>query len=214
MSNLVSYYEEEPVVVKGKVEIMQRPMPSDVLPVSEGTLRPGVAYVLVSSPVGPPLHVPFATFDEWSLRDRYNEALRILNTLGASRIDCSTFGENKSSLRAGLKILGRGSAGAKRHKVVNSGFDYTHTGTGSPARDPRPLRWPDEPGFAAAIESVLGNKATHVTINIHGSSRYSASSDLGKSLGKLGFELGVESHKSKVSTLHIEADFPARKWGL
>lgn len=214
MSNLVSYYEEEPVKLKRKVEIRQQPMPQVPTPVTEGTLRAGVVYVLQSSPVGPPLHIPFASFDEWSLRDRYNEALRIVNTLGASKIECETFGEVKRSWRGGLGLPGRGSVRVRSQRVQNSGFDYAHTGTGSQARDPRPLRWPDEPGFAAAVVSVLENRATRVAINIHSSHKHSVSGELGTALRKLGFELGVGTDKGKVSTLHIEAEFPARRWGL
>lgn len=211
MSTLVSYYEAEPVALKGRVEVVQRPMPEDSATlVSDGALRSGVVYVLVSSPVGPPPHVPFATYDEWSLRDRYNEALRIVNTLGASKIECQSFREAKRGRRVRIKI-GAGGAGAGAHRVHNSGFDYSHTGTGSPARDPRPLRWPDEPGFAAAVESVLENRATHVSINIHSSHRYSAQGNLGKTLRKLGFELGVSADKSEVSNLHITAEFPPVK---
>lgn len=211
MSTLVSYFEAEPVALKGRVEVVQRPMPEDSTTlVSDGALRSGVVYVLVSSPVGPPLHVPFATYDEWSLRDRYNEALRIVNTLGASKIECQSFREAKRGRRLRIKVGAEG-AGGSAHRVHNSGFDYSHTGTGSPARDPRPLRWPDEPGFAAAVESVLENRATHVAINIHSSHRYSAQGNLGKTLRKLGFELGVSADRTEVSNLHITAEFPPVK---
>lgn len=212
MSNLVAYYEDEPVKTKDKVEVQQRPLPTTPVPVTDGVLRPGVVYVLVRTPVGPPLHVPFATYDEWSLRDRYNEALRIVNTLGASSIECQSFAESKRNLGVNISIFGKsqgGSAGLKAKKVVNSGFDYSHTGVGSAPRDPRPLKWPDEPGFAAAVVSVLDNKATRVVININVSQKYSRSGSLGKSLQKVGFELGVSSDDSKVSRLHITAEFPA-----
>lgn len=210
-STLVSYYDDEPVDLKGKVEIQQAPMPQGVdVRLSDGALRPGLVYVLVPSPVGPPLHVPFASYDEWSLRDRYNEALRIVNTLGASHVDCQSFREAKkgSRLKIGVKKFG---ASAGSQKVHNSGFDYSHMGTGSPARDPRPLQWPHEPGFAAAVEGVLDNKATQVTINISSSQTYSANGSTGKALRKLGFELGVSAERSEVSNLHITAQFPASK---
>ena len=64
---------------------------------------------------------------------------------------------------------------------------------------------------AAAVESVLENRATHVSIHIHSSHRYSARGNLGKTLRKLGFELGVSADKSEVSNLHITAEFPAFK---
>jgi hypothetical protein len=51
---------------------------------AEGLIRTSLVYVRVPSEAGPFL-VPFGAYDDWSLRDRYNEAIRIMNTLGASR---------------------------------------------------------------------------------------------------------------------------------
>ena len=100
-----------------------------------------------------------------ALRDRYSEAIRIMNMLGASEISCETFRE--AAVRRGLRarVLGRGG-GLTHQRLENSGFDYRHNGAGSEPRDPRPLRWPDEPGFSAAVHSVLVNRATEVEIDI------------------------------------------------
>ena len=84
MSQLVAYYDENPVEVKGRVEIDQSPMSSASGSRSvEGIIRTSLVYVRVPSEAGPFL-VPFGEYDEWSLRDRYNEAIRIMNTLGAA----------------------------------------------------------------------------------------------------------------------------------
>lgn len=48
---------------------------------ARGGIRTGLVYVLVPGEPGPFL-VPFGAYDGWSLRDRYNEAIRIMNTLG------------------------------------------------------------------------------------------------------------------------------------
>ncbi len=101
MSQLVAYYDEYPVDVKGKVEIHQSPMSSATGSRSvEGVIQKSLVYVQGPSETGP-LLVPFGEFDEWSLRDRYNEAIRIMNTLGASEISCETFGE--VAVRRGLR---------------------------------------------------------------------------------------------------------------
>lgn len=34
------------------------------------------------------------------------------------------------------------------------------------------MRWPDEPGFAAAVVSVLGNKANQVSLNIRSNNNF------------------------------------------
>jgi len=159
LSQLVAFYDEKPVALKGQVEIYQAPITQASGTRSvEGAIRPSLVYVQVPSEAGPFL-VPFGEYDNWSLRDRYNEAIRIMNTLGASEITCETFGEvtTRRGLRA--KIRGRGAQVVQR-RIENSGFDFRHSGAGSAPRDPRPLRWPDEPGFAAAVSSVLENGAT------------------------------------------------------
>jgi hypothetical protein len=213
VSRLVAYYEEEPVRTKGGVEVEQIPyVPSAPVRASDGDIRPNVVYVVVPNQMGNPLHVPFAAFDEWFLRDRYGEALRIVNTLGASSIECKTSRDSRrhSGVTAALKGV---TAGLRRTRQQSSMFDYSHVGTGSQPRDPRPLKWPDEPGFGAAVSSVLDNKATSVTINISSTTRHSVNGSLGKKLAGLGFELGVSSESSDAVSLHMVAKFPERsRW--
>ena len=101
MSELVAYYDENPIEVKGEVEIHQSPMSAAAGSRSdEGVIRASLVYVRVPSEAGPFL-VPFGEYDDWSLRDRYNEAIRIMNTLGAAAISCETFGE--VTVRRGLR---------------------------------------------------------------------------------------------------------------
>jgi hypothetical protein len=208
VTELVSYYEKEPVDLKGKVELAQHPMTlAGQLRSSEGAVRPGVVYVVVPSPVARPLLVPFAAYDEWSLRDRYNEAIRIMNTLGASTIVCESY--RAVSKRFGLRLFALGNGGeVTLQRTENSGFDLRHTGTGSIPRDPSPLRWPNEPGFAAAVVSVLENKATEVAITIRSSNRFSAGGSLGVRLQKVGLDLGGGHGNTGVASLHITAQFP------
>ena len=165
-----------------------------------------LVYVRVPSEAGPFL-VPFGEYDEWSLRDRYNEAIRIMNTLGASAITCETYGE--VTVRRGLraKVLGEGGE-LTQQRIENSGFDFRHNGAGSAARDPRPLRWPDEPGFSAAVSSVLENGATEVVINIRSNRTHAIDGALGVELKKVGLDLGGGTQQSGATSLHISASFP------
>jgi hypothetical protein len=109
LSRLVAYYENEPVRTKGAVEVEQLPVAeAATLVAADGDVRANVVYVVVPNSVGRPLHVPFATYDEWFLRDRYAEALRIVNTLGASSIRCEASrdthrGANLTATREGLR---------------------------------------------------------------------------------------------------------------
>ena len=212
LSQLVTFYDETPVDLKGQVELYQAPLSSTVgLRSVEGAVRPSVVYVQFPSETGPFL-VPFGEYDNWSLRDRYNEAIRIMNTLGASEITCETFGEVR--IRRGIRAkLPFGQAEMEQVKIENSGFDFHHVGAGSAPRDPRPLRWPDEPGFAAAVSSVLENSATAVTINIRSNRSHSVDGDLGLQLKKAGFDLGGTQQKAGATSLHIRATFPSAKRG-
>jgi hypothetical protein len=170
-----------------------------------------LVYVQITSEAGPFL-VPFGEYDDWSLRDRYNEAIRIMNTLGASEITCETFGEVATRRGVKAKLLGRGGE-LTQQRIENSGFDFRHSGAGSAPRDPRPLRWPDEPGFSAAVSSVLNNGATEVAINIRSNRTHSVDGNLGVELKKVGFELGSMAQSSKGTSLHIHAAFPQAKKG-
>ncbi len=213
MSQLVAYYDENPVEVKGKVEIHQSPMSAAAGSRSvEGVIRTSLVYVHVPSEAGPFL-VPFGEYDEWSLRDRYNEAIRIMNTLGASEISCETFREVAVRRGVRARFLGRGG-GLTQQRLENSGFDFRHNGAGGAPRDPRPLRWPDEPGFSAAVTSVLENRATEVDINIRSNRTHATDGTLGVQLKKFGFDLGGGTQHSGATSLHIRASFPQGRKGF
>lgn len=213
MSQLVAYYVENPIEVKGKVEIRQSQLSSVAgLRSSDGVIRTSLIYVDVPSEAGP-FVVPFGEYDEWSLRDRYNEAIRIMNTLGASEISCETFREVAVRRGVRARVLGRGG-GLTQQRLENSGFDFRHNGAGSAPRDPRPLRWASEPGFSAAVMSVLENRATEVDINIRSNRTHEIDGTLGVQLKDFGFDLGGGTQHSGATSLHIRASFPQAKKGL
>jgi hypothetical protein len=215
LSELVAYYDENPIEVKGGVEIQQSPMSAAVGSHSEeGVIRASLVYVLVPRKAEPFL-VPFGRYDDWFLRERYIEAIRIMNTLGAATITCEAFRE--VTVRRGLRAkIVRGGAEWTQRRMENSGFDYRHVGAGSAPRDPRPLFWPDEPGFSAAVSSVLENAASEVEIYIRSNRTHAVDGTLGIQLKKLGFDLGGTTERSAATSLHIVASFPqARKgWRL
>lgn len=212
MSQLVAYYDESPVELKGQVEMLQSPVAAAAGSRSvEGAIRTSLVYIEVASEAGPFL-VPFGEYDEWSLRDRYNEAIRIMNTLGASEITCETYGEVTVRRSVRARVMGRGGE-LTQQRIENSGFDFRHSGAGSAPRDPRPLRWPNEPGFAAAVSSVLENGATEVVINIRSNRTHAIDGDLGVDLKKIGFDLGGQAQRSGATSLHIRASFPASRRG-
>lgn len=212
MSQLVAFYDDQhPAPTKGQLEIDQQPISAATgLQSVEGLIRPALVYVIVSRHSGT-LLVPFGQYDEWSLRDRYNEAIRILNTLGAATIVCETF-QTTSTKRGFRAAFGLRNADLRQERVSDSSFDFRHEGTGSAPRDPRPLTWPDEPGFAGAVSSVLDNGSAEVELKISNRKNHSVTGALGLELKKVGFDLGGSSDRSGETLLRIHATFPtARK---
>ena len=109
MSQLVAFYDESPVDAKGKVEVVQSPISTAVdVRTPDGAVQPSIVYVPVPSETGTFL-VPFGDYDDWSLRDRYNEAIRIMNTLGAATITCETFKEVAVRRRFRFKVRDQGA---------------------------------------------------------------------------------------------------------
>ncbi len=136
-----------------------------------------------------------------------------MNTLGASEISCETFREVAVRRGVRARFLGRGG-GLTQQRLENSGFDFRHNGAGGAPRDPRPLRWPDEPGFSAAVTSVLENRATEVDINIRSNRTHATDGTLGAQLKKFGFDLGGGTQHSGATSLHIRASFPQDRKGF
>lgn len=212
MSQLVAYYDEKPVEVGDTVEINQAPISAaNGLQSVEGAVRTELVYVSVHRQ-GRSFLVPFGEYDEWSLRDRFNEANRIMSTLGASLIVCETFRE--VSAPRGLRgKIGGNSGEFTQERRENSGFDFRHEGKGGPPRDPRPLSWPDEPGFSAAVHNVLENDSEAVEIKIRSNRSYAINGQLGLKLKGVGFNLGGMSQQSGTTSLHIRANFPQGRKG-
>ena len=142
LAQIVAHYEDQPIELKGKVELAQHPLAAARhLRSIDGPVQPNVVYVVVQNPAAPPLLVPFGAYDEWSLRDRYNEAIRIMNTLGASTIECESFRQATRRTWLRLKIASKGPESDLR-RVENNAFDFRHVGTGSAPRNPRPSAGP------------------------------------------------------------------------
>ena len=207
MTQLVSFFEDKPVK-KGVGLVLQRPVAESP---DHGILNsdravPGVVYVLAPH-VTRSLLVPFGQYDVWSLTERFNETLRVMNVLGAKSIECTTFGRatNRRTLVGRLPFA---KASDQRTRLEQSGFDYAHQGQGAIPMDPRPLRWPDIPGLDAAIEGVLKNQSTRTTISIDSSTEFKRDSKLAGRLQGAGFSLGATSESNNVTVLKVEAHFP------
>ena len=212
MSQLVAYYDETPVGLKGHVEIEQASIASAAgVRSAEGAVRTSLVYVRVPSEAGPFL-VPFGEYDAWSLRDsttsdQDHEHIRRLPRSHARPLARWRFGA-ESAPRFGVAV-----ASSPNNALRTADSTFVTPGPAARPRDPRPLRWPDEPGFAAAVSSGLKNGASEVVINIRSNRTHAVDGSLGIELKKLGFDLGGGAERSGTTSLHIRAGFPESRKG-
>lgn len=201
---LVSFYGLKPVKASDQLGVDQLPLRQ----ASTFDLRgPAITQVVyVTHPSDERRLVPFADYEEELARDKLNEALRVFTALGASRIVATVNrdDETRGELRAGRGAVGFRIGGDKR-----SSWDvaFDHRGTGGTSRDPRPLRYPDEPGFDAACEGVLRLGGQRYKIDITRTSQYGVDGELAVRLKKAGFQLGVGGTRTQSNQFVIEAVF-------
>lgn len=169
------------------------------------SFQAGLAYV--RHPHAPRFLIPYNEFNEYVLLDKYNEVLRVMTTLGASSVKCTSYRARTRMRSVRGFVAGKGGSQGRVARS-ESRFDYESEGAGSPPRDPRPLRWPGEPGIEAAINAVLLTQATKVRVTINRENQLSTTSDVVVTLTKLGVDLGIHSSSSEVDTLEFEASFP------
>ena len=191
--------EEEPAVDLEPVEARARYI------FHRGHFQTRLAYV--RHPHYPTYLVPYNEFNEFVLVDKYNEVLRVMSALGACAVDCTSYRARSRGRNIRALVRGNGFRGGREARS-SSTVDYHHEGTGSPARDPRPLRWPGEPGIESAIDAVLQNHATIVRITISREAHLSTNGDITRTLKKMGVDLGLGMGNSQVDTSKFEALFP------
>ena len=171
---------------------------------NDGAVHVGRAYG--RHPMRPHYLVPLGEIDTYLLAERFSEVLRVLNSLGAAQIDCSSYSERKKNWGFRAKVQGNGADGSVLRRVASS-FDYHHEGHGSPPVDPRPLVWPHEPGLDSAIEAVLKNQASVVRVTIRRDMAAVGSSGLRLKLKEYDVDLGAERTSDAVDKLEFEARF-------
>jgi len=154
--------------------------------------------------------IPLSEYTEYVLQDKFNEALRVLTALGASTIRCSSHRTQSKSFGGAMRVPKVVKVDAKRGHTSNSHFDYEYAGAGAAPVDPRPLKWPSEPGMQAAIDGVLRNGATSVRITVKRDDAITMDAEIPLRLRKIGVEFGLHSTRSQVDTLDFDATFPPR----
>lgn len=162
--------------------------------------------VYITHPANPRVLVPFAEYDDKLAQDKLNEALRIFNVLGASHVIAKAYrGSTKWASATGKSSTGSGKAVAKSKS--NYDVAYEQVGSGGRPSDPRPLTYPQEPGFEAACEAVLRNGARRMRIEISRESQFSLNGSVGKRFAKFGLDLGASVGSEHVSNFVVEATF-------
>ena len=205
MTQLVSFYENEPLKVRN-LSVLQMPL-EDAEAYKFGN-EPTVARVVyVRHPRTAGRLIPFGQYDDLIMMDKFNEALRIVQTLGAFRVVTQTYKGDISKLRGGA-AAGAARAGIEITKSGSREVTFEQLGTGGPPEDPAPILWPDEPGFEAARRAVLMNGSHQVSITIESRSAFRLDSDIAYGLKKAGFKLGVGSERAQLQMLRLIAHFP------
>lgn len=172
--------------------------------IQDGTALANVVYV--SHPVRKDVLVAFADYDEQVARDKLQEALRVLNSLGAAEVVAREERTEQSTKSLSLPIA-RAKIGVNRRATIKRKVAYEQRGTGSSPVDPRPLRYPGEPGFESACDAVLVNGAKTIRIEIIRESQFSLEGEIAVALKKAGLNLGASTRKSELRTFLVEAAF-------
>ena len=195
----------------------------NVLPIAQAqhfdVHAPITNHVYVCHPADPRRLYLFSEYDEKVLVDIFNEGLRITQSLGACHVESWT--SRTSGKEGGARVK---SPLAKPPGVVVSAdmnFErskdwevvFTTTGQGAPPMDPRPLRFPDYPGFDATCESVLRNGASKSQLTIQQQAKFLLSGEIAATLKGAGFKLGTSAESIRQSVYVIRAEYPKRAEG-
>ncbi|WP_375504792.1 hypothetical protein [uncultured Jatrophihabitans sp.] len=206
MAAMVVFSDSEPKKNAGQLGLSQLPTAQ----MSEYQFPAGPAsqkIVYIAHPLSAKTLIPFAQFNETIVNDKFNEAVRIMQMLGASEIvSRSVQSDSRAAEVTGRFGKIRAQFGGQRG--LNTQTNFHHRGAGSPPEDPAPLRWPSEAGFEAARLGVLKNRSTMVAIEIDSSADFQAESQVAAGLKKLGFSLGVEVKRTRTHSFKITAYFP------
>lgn len=130
----------------------------------------------------------------------------MFTALGAARIVATSNRAEQGGRSLRVKALSSGLH-IRHGKGSSSSVEVDQRGTGGTAIDPRPLRYPEEPGLEAACEAVLRLGAQHCTIKIEQTSQYGVDGELGIRLRKAGFGLGASAARTQTSVFTIDAVF-------
>ena len=205
MSQLISFFEGEPVKTK-EVAVQQYPI-ERIEEFDFGNEPVLTRVIYVAHPRESSRLIPFGLYEDLIMMDKFNEALRIVQLLGAYEVTTQTFRGDTSKLRGQL-TAGPVSPGIEVSKHGSREVSFQQYGTGGAPRDPHPILWPDEPGFEAARRAVLLNGSREVSITIESRSAYKVDSDIATVLKKAGFRLGVTSEREQLQLLRLIAHFP------
>ena len=204
---LISFYDSDPIKAKG-ASVVQLPLER----ADEFTFgnEPTIAKVVyVRHPRIESRVVPYGQYDSLVMTDKFNEALRIVQTLGAHTVVTRSFRGDLSRLALKGK-LPQGSASTELSKSTREEIAFEQLGTGGAPMDPGDSVYPHEAGFEAARRAVLLNGARHVAINIESQSAFRVDSDIATLLRKAGFSLGATAERAQVRLLRLDAYFPEK----
>lgn len=165
--------------------------------------------VYVAHPTQPWKLYSFADYENAIAGEKLNEALRILLSLGASEVITYSFRGSATDAEAKAGYSGFG-ANIKFSNAEGWKAKVSYQGEGSAPVDPRPLAFPDEPGFDAVCDAVIKNGATEFQLEIVSGRTFSLEGGLATPLKSAGFDLTASGQRAQASHFVVQAYFPMR----
>ncbi len=176
--------------------------------------HPRYQTVYVGHPASPPVYYPFADFHRRTFEHKFAEAMRLLTSLGAHRLQVSALQgwDRAFSAKIGISIPGLepagGHAGAGGTAVQRLLYSATLPGHGRPVM-PDELVWAaHEPAWLELarqrIEHGLRTFELHVSYQDH----FAVTARLAAELDGVGLEIGGELEQHKATVWAITGEFP------
>lgn len=209
MSNqeMIVFYTEKPLRIRRDPGLAQRPMTdAEKFSFEGGTAAARTVYV--PHPTANTRLVPFAQYDDLLMKAKFEEALRIVQTLGAAKVRSTTVRRRSTRLSLQVSPRRRMSGSLQGRRSAQSEIAFEQDGAGGDPVDPAPLLFPHEPGFEPARRAVLFGGAKHVTINIENKAGLSVQGDIASRLRRAGLNLGAAADREHVQLYRLEAFFP------
>lgn len=193
---------------------------SDILPVTTKQARPldfptghplgNVVYV--ADPGVPGRYFPVSSFHRAMFDDKYSEAIRILRSLGAERIEIEYVQGFERAGGISFSVTGvkgdpRGAIKVSSKQSIGATLEMELRPEGR-ARLPRDLVWyRSEPLWQEIAEARLEHRLQSFNLELRYSDDFGVNTELAAKIDDIGLELGGEFRKFRETVWKMKGDF-------